>query len=367
MSWQSHLRENVTTVDELAEILALSPAETDSIRQEAERFPFSIPRYYLSLVDKDDPDDPIRKMCVPTSSISDDGDLDTSGEHSNTVMQGVQHKYRQSVLVLVSQNCVMYCRHCFRRRMVGVTEEEIATDPAAVAAYIQAHPEVNNCLLTGGDSFALSTEKIAQWLETMRELPQLDFIRLGTRIPVVFPERITSDPDLLDVLRSCRGKKQLYVITHFNHPREITAEAEAAIHALQECDVVIKNQAVLLKGINDNPETLAALLRRLTSVGVVPHYVFQCRPVKGVKSHFQVPIAEGSHIVNAARAMQNGLGKSCDYTMSHKTGKIRIIGQNEEGETVFQYVQAKDPTRIGKVFTRALADDLTWFESDPLA
>ena len=366
MSWQTHIAHNVKTVEELAEVLQLSNDEVATISEEAEHFPFSIPHYYLSLIDKNDPDDPIRKMCVPTTSISDDGELDTSGEHSNTVMQGVQHKYRQSVLVLTSQNCVMYCRHCFRRRMVGVTEEEIATDPAAVAEYVKAHPEVNNCLLTGGDSFALSTPKIKAWLEALRDLPQLDFIRLGTRIPVVFPERITSDPELLDVLHGCRGVKQLYVITHYNHPREITPESAAAIHALQECDVVVKNQAVLLKGINDDPETLSALLRGLTSMGVVPHYIFQCRPVKGVKSHFQVPIVEGSRIVNEARAMQNGLGKSCDYTMSHKTGKIRIIGLNDDGAMVFQYVQAKDPARIGKVFTRVLPDDVTWFDDDPL-
>ncbi|MBQ6322492.1 MAG: KamA family radical SAM protein, partial [Lachnospiraceae bacterium] len=178
--------------------------------------------------------------------------------------------------------------------------------------------------------------------------------------PVTFPQRILLDQDLCDVLARYRTKKQIYVVTHFNHPKEITGEARAAIKALQETGVVVKNQTVFMRGINDTSEVLAELLRMITSLGIVQHYIFQCRPVKGVQSRFQVPIAQGSRIVQKALALQNGLGKSADYTMSHVTGKIRILGENQNGEMVFQYKQAKDPAKIGQIFTMKLRDDDTW-------
>jgi L-lysine 2,3-aminomutase len=205
-----------------------------------------------------------------------------------------------------------------------------------------------------------TNERLATWLDTLADVPQLDFIRIGSRTPVTFPCRITEDPALLELFSRIGEKKQLYLITHFNHPREVSEQAVAAVHSLMRSGVIVKNQTVLLKGVNDDPEVLALLLRKMTSTGVVQHYIFQCRPVVGATNYFQVPLIEGSRIVNAANSLQNGLGKCADYTMSHKTGKIRILGETGEGELLFQYKQAKDPSQIGKLFTRKMNDGQAW-------
>lgn len=361
MSWIEEWKENITTAEQLRAVLPMTEEEYLRIREEAERFPMSISRYYASLIDPDDPDDPIRRMAVPSASgASLEGTLDTSGEHVSTVLPGIQHKYRQTALVLVSTQCAMYCRYCFRRRLVGLDSEEQVADPKALASYVREHPEINNCLLSGGDSLIQSTERLADWLDALAEIPQLDFIRLGSRTPVTFPARILSDPELLTLLKRTGAKKQLYLVTHFNHRKELTEEALAAVRALQNCGVVVKNQTVLLKGVNDRAETLADLLRGVTAAGIVQHYIFQCRPVVGAKNYFQVPLLEGSRIVNAANAMQNGLGKCADYTMSHYTGKIRILGQTGENELLFQYKQGRDPSRIGEIFTRRMEEGQAW-------
>ena len=361
MSWHTLLSDNLNNADQLCETLHLSSKEKERIQTELDQFPMSVPKYYFSLIDKDDPNDPIRKMSIPSGDIIfQDGELDTSGEHSNTKLQGLQHKYAQTVLVLTTSNCAMYCRFCFRRRLVGLESEEIAQDIGAVVSYITQHPQISNVLLSGGDSFLMTTERIKEWLQELTALDQLDFIRFGTRTPVTFPQRILTDPELLQVLETYGKKKQLYVVTHFNHPKEITEESKAAVKALQNAGLVVKNQTVLMRGINDDPEVLAALLKKLTSIGVVPHYLFQCRPVKGVKSHFQVPLQEGFRITQAALALQNGLGKGIDYTMSHVTGKIRILDTDDNGRMLFQYKQAKNPKNIGRIFSLDIQPDQTW-------
>ena len=153
-------------------------------------------------------------------------------------------------------------------------------------------------------------------------------------------------------------------MTHFNHPREFTPEALAAIRALKQAGLTVKNQTVLLRGVNDDVNTLSALLRRVTAAGMVQHYIFQCRPVQGVQSVFPVPIKTGLSIVQDALSAQNGLGKA-DYTLSHVSGKIRILGTDAGGKTFFQYKTAKDPKRIGRIFALPLSDADTWLK-DPL-
>ena len=212
----------------------------------------------------------------------------------------------------------------------------------------------------------MSTDRIAEWLEEMTALPQLDFIRFGTRTPVTFPQRILTDPELTGILAEYGKKKQIYVVTHFNHPREFTDESCEAVRALQRAGVVLKNQTVLMKGINDDPVVLADVLKRATSLGIVPHYIFQCRPVTGVKSRFQVSLKKGLEIVSKANKMQNGLGKAADYTMSHPSGKIRILGCAEDGKLIFQYKQAKNPDLIGKIFTLDPGDEAWLPENLPV-
>lgn len=366
MSWTTLLNQNIVTAEELTKYLHITDEEYGHICDEIRQFPMSVTRYYMSLINPDDPDDPIRKMAVPSGQpLIFDGSLDTSGEKSNTKMKGIQHKYEQTVLVLTTSACAMYCRHCFRRRLVGTDRDEIVADCHDVAEYVKAHPEVSNVLLTGGDAFMLPTEKIVEWLELLSELDQLDFIRFGTRTPVTFPDRILTDPELIETLAKYSKKKQLYVITHFNHPAECTSQSRNAIRTLQKAGVVIKNQTVLMKGVNDDPHTLAQVLKEISELGIVPHYIFQCRPVMGVKSRFQVFLREGAEIVRKANSMQNGLGKAADYTMSHPTGKIRILGFMEDGKLLFQYKQAKDPDLIGRIFSREVRDD-AWLPDEPV-
>lgn len=361
MTWQDLIRENITTAEGLREPLGLSQTEYERIREEIKLFPMSVPKYYLSLIDPNDPDDPIRKLSIPLgNAVLTNEPLDTSGEHSNTKLQGLQHKYKETALVLTTSECAMFCRHCFRRRLVGKDNSEIAASPESIREYIAEHPEINNVLLSGGDAFMLSTEKLSGWLSALTSLPQLDFIRFGTRTPVSFPQRILLDKGLTELLYNAGQKKQIYLVTHFNHPREITFESKQAVKLLQEAGVVVKNQTVLMRGINDNPEVLGTLLRNISSLGIIQHYIFQCRPVQGVKSHFQIPILEGNEIVRKALAMQNGLGKSADYTMSHVSGKIRILGKLPDGKMLFQYKQAKNPLMIGRIFSLSLEGHETW-------
>jgi len=286
--------------------------------------------------------------------------MDTSGEHANSPIRGLQHKYEETALVLTTQDCAMFCRHCFRRRLVGKESDEIAVDVDRIVEYIQAHPRISNVLLSGGDSFMQPTERIRQWLDRLSSLETLDFIRFGTRTPVTFPQRILSDPELIEVLQHYTKTKKIYVVSHFNHPGEITPQSVEAVKMLQNAGVTIKNQTVLMRGVNDSSPVLAQLLRKMTALGIIQHYIFQCRPALGVKSRFQVPLAEGSDIVQKALATQNGLGKSADYTMSHVTGKIRILGKADDGKMVFQYKQAKDPAMIGRIFSVPVDDEQTW-------
>lgn len=181
---------------------------------------------------------------------------------------------------------------------------------------------------------------------------------------MTLPERIYGDQELLDMFAHYAQKKALYLVTQFNHPRELTHQAIQAVRAMIERGVQVRNQTVLLRGVNDSGETLGKLLSGLTRVGIAPYYVFQCRPVTGVKERFQVPIQEGVHIVNEAKSQQNGFGKSIRYAMSHPRGKIEIIGLLPSGETVFKFHQSKDDADNARIFTLPLSPADTWLDED---
>lgn len=361
MPWSRELKHNITNIARLQKQLGLSASEAKQLQKLCTHFPMSVTRYYLNLIDWNDPADPIRRMCIPTFFETDQsGAFDTSGEASNTVCEGVQHKYRESALVLTTNRCAMYCRHCFRKRLVGSSDEEIARSFFKVMDYIHNHKEISNVILSGGDALMLPTKTLARYLFALAEMEHLDLIRIATRIPVVLPTRITEDTELQDALRSYGGKKQIYVVTQFNHPRELTEKSVAAVRVLRECGMVVKNQTVLLKGVNDDPAVLGSLLRKLTACGAVPYYVFQCRPVTGVKSSFQVSLSLGYDIVEGAKAMQNGQGKCLKYCMSHPRGKIEIAGKLEDGTMLFKFHQAKHNHDAGRIFTRKLPKEETW-------
>ena len=326
MNWKEEVRTNITKASGLREYMNLTDSQIEHLDKILSQFPMTVTRYYLSLIDWDNPFcDPVFRMCIPSIEETDlSGDFDTSGEADNTVISGLQHKYGQTALILSTHRCAMYCRHCFLN----------------------------------------SNQVIKRYLEQFSSIPHLDLIRFGTRIPVVLPMRIYDDPELLALLKTYTQKKQIYVVTQFNHPNELTDEARKAVKALLDSGIVVKNQTVLLKGVNDSIKTLESLLKDLTQSGVIPYYIFQCRPVSGVKNQFQLPLKQGYEIVEGAKHLQNGQGKCIRYAMSHVSGKIEILGPLPDGRMLFKYHQAKYDRDKGRIFAKDLAPDQAWLDGD---
>jgi len=363
MTWENELKKSICTIAQLEKYIKLTPKEKRELQRVMEVHPMRITRYYMSLIDNNDLNDPIRKMVVPSEKeLNLSGSYDTSGERENTKMPGLQHKYSQTALILVTNRCASYCRYCFRKRMVGLPTKEIMCRFNDVVKYIEKHEEINNVLITGGDPFVLPTRVIEEFLEKLSTISHLDFIRFGTRVPVTFPDRILEDGKLLTLLQNNSLKdRRIYVVTQFNHPKEITKKSISAVNKLIRSGVIVNNQTVLLKGVNDNPETLAELQNRLVSIGVNPYYVFQCRPVKRIKSNFQVPLYRGYEIVENAKKKLNGHSKRFKYIMSHWTGKIEIVGFID-GYMYFKYHQARDSKNIGKFFKKKINKTAGWLD-----
>ncbi len=363
MDWKKELKNNITTLEELKQYIPISLKEEKAIKKVIEIHPMSITRYYLSLIDKNDPNDPIKKMIIPSSKeLNLSGSYDTSGEAQNTKLVGLQHKYSQTALILATNRCAAYCRYCFRKRLVGIANEEVVKRFQKAVNYIKEHKEINNVLITGGDPFILPNSIIEKFLKLLYEIEHIDFIRFGTRIPVTFPQRIYSDNEFLNILKKYSKKnKRIYVVTQFNHPNEITKQSTDAINKLINANIIINNQTVLLKGINDNPAILAELMKNLVRIGVNPYYVFQCRPVKRVKSAYQITLKQGVEITETAKALLNGHAKRFKYVMSHKTGKIEILGIM--GNEIFlKYHQAKHNKNMGKFFKLQLKENACWLD-----
>ncbi len=359
-SWEKKWKDNLKAIEDVS--WDIDKEEKDILKVVSERYPMSIPKYYYNLIDENDPNDPIKKLCFPNAFEADlMGDTDTSGESSNTKMPGLQHKYSTTALVLTTSACFMYCRHCFRKRMVGSNSDEINNRMKETIKYLKEHEEVNNVLLTGGDSFCMSNEQIENYLKNLVEIEHLDFIRFGTRALVVFPERIYGDQELIDILAKYNDKKKIVIITQFNHPRELTVEAKRAIDMLLKKGIAINNQAVILKGVNDDPKVLAELLNGLTRVGINPYYVFQCRPVKGAKAGFQKTLLESYELVKETKQYLNGIGKRFKLIMSHVQGKIEIIGI-ENNKMIFKFHQTKYIDNNERIFIREIDVNGKWLD-----
>lgn len=363
MRWKNELKKNISTIEQLKQYVVLSAKEEKQLQKVIKRHPMSITRYYMSLVDKSDPKDPIGKMMIPAvGELNLAGSYDPSREQENTRMPGLQHKYPQTVLILATSKCASYCRSCFRKRLVGLPTEEILRRFSAAVKYIEKHKEVNNVLISGGDPFVLSTRILKKFLKKLSPVSHLKFIRFGTRIPVTFPDRIREDEKLLSLLRRYSLKnRRIYVVTQFNHHREITPESTDAVNRLIRSGVILSNQSVLLKGVNDDPGILAELQNKLVGIGVSPYYVFQCRPVKRVKREFQVPLRRGYEIVKDAKRRLDGHSKRFRYVMSHRTGKIEIVGIVGD-EIYLKYHQAKNPRNMGRLFRKRLTETAGWLD-----
>jgi len=322
-----------------------------------------ITHHYLSLVDKNDPADPIRKMVVPSAEeFNLLGQYDTSGELSNTKMPGLQHKYAQTALILATNRCATYCRYCFRKRLVGLDTTEILRRFNDAVQYIEEHEEITNVLISGGDPMILPTDVIERFLEKLSSIRHLRFIRIGTKVMTTLPDRILRDAKLLRLFRDYSlYRKAIALVTHINHPREITRKTIAAVQALARASIAVSNQTVLLKGVNDSPRTLVDLQMRLLEIGIQPYYLFQCRPVKRVKHNFQLSLCQGFQIVENAKKLLDGPTKRFRYVMSHRTGKIEICGVLD-GYMYFKYHQAKNPDNVGKLLRRRLDTTSGWLD-----
>jgi len=362
MTWIKELEKSITSVKQLKKYVDLAPDEAKMLEKIIKVHPMRINPYYMSLIDWNDPDDPIRKMAVPSiEELSIEGMYDTSGETENTVVHGMQHKYSETALILATNQCAMYCRHCFRKRLVGLPNEEILARFEDTAAYVAEHKEINNVLISGGDPLLLESKIIERFLEVLDRIKHVRFVRIGSRVPVTLPARL-SDPKLLALLRKySKSDKRLHIVTHFNHPREITTQSIGAVNNLLEAGVQVSNQTVLLRGVNDSPVTIATLMNRLVDVGVAPYYLFQCRPVRRVKHQFQVPLCEGTRIIEKAKASCNGLSKRFKYIMSHVTGKLEILGIMDD-EIYFKYHEAKDRKNLGVMFKCHADEDAGWLD-----
>jgi lysine 2,3-aminomutase len=352
----------ISTIEQLKDYIDMPLEKERKLKKISARHPMRVTPYYLSLIDWDDPNDPVRKMAIPSIEESSlEGSYDTSGEAENTEKRGLQHKYAETVLILATSRCATYCRHCFRKRLVGLETAEIIENFEDAASYIRHHKEVNNVLISGGDPLVLPNAIVEKFLSALSDISHLSFIRFGSRAPVTFPSRFNDERLLETMAKYSQPGRRVYVVTQFNHPKEITSQSIKAVQNLIKSGVIVNNQTVLLREVNDDPGTLAELQNRLVGVGVNPYYVFQCRPVKRVKRCFQVPICRGIEIVEGAKARCNGHSKRFRYIMSHKTGKIEILGVLDD-EIYFKYHQAKNRKNLGRIFKREVDEKAGWLD-----
>jgi len=304
--WHWQMRNRITTAEEMARVVPMTPNEQRTIERALERFRFAVPPYYASLIDPDDPNCPIRLQAVPGEGELTVGEFDIKdplNEDGDSVAPGMTHRYPDRVLWVVMHECAMLCRHCTRKRKVG-------SGPAAISdvqldagiAYLQSHGEIRDVLLSGGDPFLLSDEKIGHILDRIRrEVPSVEVIRFGTRIPVTMPQRIT--PELVEVLRRYHP---VYVNTHFSVPQEFTPESEKALALMADAGIPLGNQTVLLRGVNDCWALMRKLMHKLTANRVRPYYIYQCDLAEGLE-HFRTTIAKGIEIMEHLRGHISGL------------------------------------------------------------
>lgn len=331
-------------VVDIAKLPYLTLAERKALEKVTNRFAFRATRYYLDLIDWSDPRDPIRRLIVPTQAeLTQWGQLDPSNENSVTVAAGVQHKYTSTALLLATQMCMGFCRYCFRKRlfMEESRDKEAGGQLNEAMRYFAAHPEINNILITGGDPMVLSTRRLESLLKKLRAIDHVRIIRIGTKTPAFNPYRFLDDEKLFEVLSEhSQPDRRIYVVCHFDHPRELTVEAREVVDRLTRAGVICVNQTPISRGINDDHHVMADLMNELSYMGVPQYYFFQCRPTIG-NYPYAVPIVEGYHLVERAKALCSGLAKRVRFVMSHESGKVEIAGVDRR-HVYLKYHRAKD-------------------------
>lgn len=302
--WQWQTSHRIRTLAQLETMIVLSDEERAAFTRTDAVLPLGITPYYMSLVSVDDPSQPIRRSVIPTvnETVRQPGEADDPlGEDAMSPVPGLVHRYPDRVLLLLSDFCSTYCRYCTRSRVVGHGALHPSRSRLEKAfAYIEQTPAVRDVLLSGGDPLMLGDEKLAWVLSRLRQIPHVDIVRIGTKVPAVLPQRIT--PQLVRMLRRYHP---LWMSLHFTHPDECTPESYRACAMLADAGIPLGSQTVLLKGINDSVETMRALVHNLLKMRVRPYYLYQCDPISG-SAHFRTPIEKGLEIIRGLRGFTSG-------------------------------------------------------------
>jgi lysine 2,3-aminomutase len=340
--------ERIHRISKLRHLSGLTEQDIVELKPVEDKFVFRLNSYYERLIDWDDPDDPIGRLVIPDKSeLEEWGELDASEEQTYTKVPGLQHKYRDTALLLINDACAAYCRFCFRKRLFLSDNDEVVRDVTLGMKYITEHQEITNVLLTGGDPLVLPTRSLKPIVEQLRAISHVKIIRIGTKMLAFEPQRVFGDPSFLDLIRAHSiNENKIYIMAHFTHPRELTPESLASIDVLQHAGAIIVNQTPMIAGINDRPEVLAELLSRLSFSGVTPYYVFQCRPTLGNKS-YTIPLETACQKFCQAQTSCSGLAKRARFVMSHSTGKVEVMAVNG-GYVYMKYLQAADAADQGR-------------------
>jgi len=303
--WHWQLKNRIRSRDELSQIIKLTPQEEEGVKKASGRLSMAITPYWATLIDPEDANCPLRRQAVPVGDefiVAPHEMIDPCAEDRDSPARHLVHRYPDRVLLLATDHCAMYCRHCTRRRLVGEHQEESSSVSRFDAAldYIKSNKKIRDVLISGGDPFILEDEQIENLLQKIRAISHVELLRIGTRTPVTLPQRITEN--LVNILKKY---SPIWVSIHFNHPKEITKRCKIACDMLAEAGIPMGSQSVLLKGINDRPFIMKKLVHELLQIRVRPYYIYQCDPVRGTQ-HFRTPVAAGINIMEKLRGHTSG-------------------------------------------------------------
>ncbi|MDI7259902.1 MAG: lysine 2,3-aminomutase [Thermodesulfobacteriota bacterium] len=302
--WRWQLRHRITTLDQLKEIIELTSEEIEGIKYSKGRLALAVTPYFVGLMDPANPNCPIRRQAIPRIEerhLSKNDMVDPCGEDKDSPLPGLVHRYPDRVLLLVTDQCAVYCRYCTRRRLVGCTEQSITQGNfEEVLKYLKSHRKVRDVLLSGGDPLLLENERLEEILSRLRTIPHIELLRIGTRVPVTLPQRITSG-----LVKMLKKYHPIMMSIHFTHPKEITDAVRKACNDLADGGIPLGSQTVLLKGINDKPNIMKKLVHELLKIRVRPYYIYQCDLATGTE-HFRTSIATGIQIIEKLRGYTTG-------------------------------------------------------------
>ena len=350
--WKWQVRNRIETLDELKKYVQLTEEEQEGVRSVLSTLRMAITPYYLSLINPDDPHDPIRRQCIPTAAETHKAEadlLDPLHEDEDSPAPGLTHRYPDRVLFLITDMCSMYCRHCTRRRFAGQKDDESPLERIEKALeYIEKTECVRDVLLSGGDALMVSDNRLEYIISRLRQIKHVEIVRIGSRVPVVCPQRIT--PELCAML----GKYHpIWLNTHFNHPNEVTAESRRACAMLANAGIPLGNQSVLLRGVNDCVNIQMDLVHELVKMRVRPYYLYQCDLSQGLE-HFRTPVSKGIEIIEGLRGHTSG------YCIP--TFVVDAPGGGGKTPVMPQYVISQAP---GKVVLRNFEGVITTY-TEPL-